>query len=187
MSIIRSFLVAFSLCLCIVSNSHAELGPQIKIGDQVLQLNGAGARTKTFVQIYESGLYLLNPSKDAHAILEADELMAIRVRIMSGFVSRAALLSSIQDGLDQSTAGSADEFSRETEQLKRALKDEVKRNDVFDFVYVPGKGLHVLKNAKVQGVIPGLPFKKALFGIWLSDSPVDEDLRQALLSGNAKR
>lgn len=185
MSIIRSVFLILSLSLGVVSTAYAELGSQIKIGDQVLQLNGAGTRTKTFLQIYESGLYLLSPTKDAKAVLEADELMAIRIRITSGFVSRASLVSSLQDGLAQSTGGRADGFAGEIQQLQQILKDEVKKNDLYDFVYVPGKGLHVLKNGKVEGVIPGLAFKKALYGVWLSDSPIDKDLRQAMLSGNA--
>ncbi|MBU6237569.1 MAG: chalcone isomerase family protein [Planctomycetes bacterium] len=78
---IRRFLMAIFLCLAVISTVRAELGPQLKIGEQVLQLNGAGVRTKTLVQIYESGLYLLKPTKDASVVLAADELMAIRVRI----------------------------------------------------------------------------------------------------------
>ena len=50
-------------------------------------------------------------------------------------------------------------------------------------MYTPNKGLSVLKNGKSQGVIPGLAFKKAFFGIWLSDSPVDKDLRKGMLAG----
>ncbi|MCU0708493.1 MAG: chalcone isomerase family protein [Pirellula sp.] len=187
MSKICSWLAAFALFSVLVSQAYAELGPQLKIGEQVLKLNGAGTRTKTFVQIYESGLYLLNPTKDARAILDADELMAIRVRITSGFVSRSSLVSSLQEGLAQSTGGRADEFASEIDQLQKILKEEVKRNDVYDFVYVPEKGLHILKNGKVQGAIQGLAFKKAFYGVWLSDTPVDKDLRQAMLSGNAVR
>jgi hypothetical protein len=187
MSKIRTLLIAFTFCLGLISHAQAELGQQLKIGEQVLQLNGAGTRTKTFVQIYESGLYLLSPTKDARAILDADELMAIRVRITSGFVSRASLVSSLQEGLAQSTGGRADEFASEIDQLQKILNEEVKRNDVYDFVYVPEKGLHILKNGKVQGVIQGLAFKKAFYGVWLSDSPVDKDLRQALLSGGTLR
>jgi hypothetical protein len=94
-------------------------------------------------------------------------------------------MSSLQEGLAQATNGKPESIASETEQLQRALHEEVKKNDVFDFVYVPAKGLHVVKNGKVQGVIPGLAFKKALFGIWLSDAPVDKDLRQAMLKGRA--
>lgn len=185
MSSICRFLVAITLLFSFAANLRAELGPQIKIGDQVLLLNGAGTRTKSFVQIYESGLYLLNPTKDARTILEADELMAIRIRITSGFVSRTSLLASLQEGLAKSSGAKAEEFAKETEQLQKFLNEEIKKNDVYDFVYLPAKGLHVLKNGKVQGVMPGLEFKKALFGIWLSDAPVDKELRQAMLSGKA--
>lgn len=185
MLMIRRLLIAFSLVLSSVSIARAELGSQLKIGDQVLQLNGAGVRTKTFVQIYESGLYLLKLTRNAQTILDGEELMAIRVRITSSFVNRASLMSSLQEGLAQSTNGKPESIASESEQLQRALQDEVKKNDVFDFVYVPAKGLHVVKNGKVQGVIQGASFKKALFGIWLSDSPVDKELRQAMLSGKA--
>lgn len=185
MSMIRSFLLALAMCFAGISTASAELGPQLKIGEQVLQLNGAGVRTKTFVQIYESGLYLMKPTKDAQTILVADELMAIRVRITSGFVSRASLVSSLEEGLARSSQPRPDAYRREIEQLQQMLRDEVNKNDVYDFVYIPTKGLHVLKNGKVQGVIPGLEFKQAFYGIWLSDSPVDKDLRQAMLSGKA--
>lgn len=182
---ICTLLSSLFLLASFVSAVRAEMGEQLKIGDQVLRLNGAGVRTKTFVQIYESGLYLLKPTQNAPSILEGEELMAIRVRITSGFVNRASLMSSLQEGLVQATHGKPESIANETEQLQRALQDEVKKNDVFDFVYVPSKGLHVVKNGKVQGVIPGLAFKKALFGIWLSDSPVDKELRQAMLAGRA--
>jgi hypothetical protein len=187
MSNIRSILLALSLCVSVAIHAQAELGTQLKIADQVLQLNGAGTRTKTFVQIYESGLYLLNPSKNAQAILEADELMAIRIRITSGFVSRASLVASLQEGLVQSTGGKTSEIAKETEQFIQTLRDEVNKNDVYDFVHVQGKGLYIVKNGTVLGVVPGMAFKKALFGIWLSDSPVDKELRQAMLSGRNVR
>lgn len=183
MSLIRSFLLAMTFCFACISSASAELGPQIKIGEQVLKLNGAGVRTKTFVQVYEGGLYLLKPSTDSKAILAADELMAIRVKINSGFVTRSSLVASLKEGLAQSYPGAPEALSRETQQLQQLLQDELKKNDVFDFVYMPNKGLCIYKNGKVHGVIPGLEFKKALFGIWLSESPVDKDLRQAMLSG----
>lgn len=181
----RRFLIAVFICLSVVSTVHAELGSQLKIGKQELQLNGAGVRTKTLVQIYESGLYLLKPTKDARMVMAADELMAIRIRILSGFVSRASLVSSLREGLARAGKGNPDAFKKEIEQLELILREEVKKNDVYDFVYVPTKGLHVLKNGKVQGVIPGLEFKQAFYGIWLSETPVDSGLRQALLSGTS--
>ena len=164
-------------------NARAELGPELSVGGQKLQLNGAGTRSKTFIQIYESGLYLLRPSQDAAAIVAGDELMAIRVRITSRFVSRSSLVESLKEGLVQSTGGKTQEIANETEQFINTLKDEVNKNDVYDFVHVPGKGLYIVKNGQVIGTVPGLAFKQALFGIWLSSTPVDKELRQAMLSG----
>lgn len=48
-------------------------------------------------------------------------------------------------------------------------------------MYVPGKGVNVLKNGKYQDTIGDLVFKQALFGIWLADTPVDDDLKAELL------
>lgn len=180
-------LLMLSICILAASNAHAELGQQLNLGGQTLQLNGAGTRSKAFVQIYECGLYLKTPSRDSAAILDADELMAIRVRITSGFVGRSSLVASLEKGLVQSTGGKTSEIAKETELLKKTLSEEISKNDVYDFVHIPGKGLFIVKNGKVQGTIPGLAFKKALFGIWLSNSPVDQDLRQAMLSGPTRR
>lgn len=184
---LRISLVALLIFVIASSNASAELTQQLTIGGQALQLNGSGKRTKTFVHIYESGLYLPTPSRDAKAILAADELMAIRIHIISGFVSRDSLVASLRDGLDKSTGGKTDEIANEAKMFVDSLKDQVKKNDIYDFVHVPKRGLYVLKNGTMQGVIPGLAFKKALFGIWLSESPVDEDLRQAMLSGTKLR
>jgi len=40
----------------------------------------------------------------------------------------------------------------------------------------------VFKNNKELGIIEGLDFKKALFGIWFCDKPADEDLMNGMLS-----
>ncbi|HBE72360.1 MAG TPA: chalcone isomerase [Planctomycetaceae bacterium] len=179
--------IASIVVFALASPSLAELPGQITVGKQTLKLNGAGMRTKTFVNIYESGLYLAAPSTDAQKILAADELMSIRVKITSGFVSRSSLVKSFQESLKASTGGKTDKIAKETQALLSALSDEVKKNDIYDFLYVPSRGLYVMKNGKVKGTIPGLHFKQALYGIWLSDSPVDKSLRQALLSGGKRR
>lgn len=184
---VRKTLYAFLVAVLMTGTAQAELSKQLKIGDQTMQLNGAGKRTKTFVQIYESGLYLMKPSRDARSIISADELMAIRVKITSGFVSRSSLVSSLQDSLKKSTGGNVAAISKETQMFMNALKDEVKKNDIYDFVNVPTKGLYILKNGKIKGNIPGKAFKQALFGIWLSNSPVDKNLRQAMLTGETVR
>ncbi len=58
----------------------------------------------------------------------------------------------------------------------------VKVGDLFEIYYVPGIGVQCNKNGKDFNVkIPGVPFKKALFGIWFSEDPVDEALKKGML------
>ena len=174
-------------CLFCASNALAELSNQLNVGGQSLVLNGSGGRTKAFIQIYESGLYLMTPSRDSKTIIAADELMAIRIKITSGFVSRSSLVSSLKESLESSSGGNMAAIAKETNMFIDSLKEEVKKDDTYDFVHVPNKGLLILKNGSVKGTVPGLAFKKALFGVWLSDAPVDKDLRQAMLSGGLRR
>lgn len=162
--------------------AHAKLPRVIKVGSHEIVLNGEGSRSKSFISIYESGLYLVSPSSNASAILDAEQLMAIRIRITSSFVSRSSLVSSLEEGLKKSTGGNTSKITNETQAFMNCLKDEVKKNDLYDFLYVPNKGMYIVKNGKIQGTIPGLAFKKAFFGIWLSDQPVDKKLRTALLT-----
>ena len=52
---------------------------------------------------------------------------------------------------------------------------------MYDFIYTPNKGIELYKNTKLIEVIEGLAFKQALFGIWLSDNPVQTSLKKEML------
>ena len=60
--------------------------------------------------------------------------------------------------------------------------DKIVEKDVFNLVFNPkDKSVWVYKNDVLKGKIDGLDFKKALFGIWIGDDPVDETLKKELL------
>ena len=183
----RQLLILLFASLLAASTSFADLPAKFNVANQTLELNGAGKRTKTFITIYESGLYLPKPSRDAKAIVGNDELMAIRIQITSSFVSRSSLIKSLYESLKKSSGGNMDSIKNETKQFIKTLNGEVKKGDVYDFVHVPQRGLHIFRNKEQLGIVPGLAFKQALFGVWLSDSPVDTGLRQAMLSGGKLR
>jgi hypothetical protein len=159
----------------------AELPSRLKVGEQVLIQNGRGARTKNLLQLYIAALYLPENSKEAEAIVAADAPMAIRIEITSIFVGQEAFLAALNDGLRNSTGGKTAPIQSEIDAFTRCFDGDISKGDVFDLVYLPANGVIVAKNGANQGVIPGLPFKKALFGVWLSNKPADESLKQALL------
>jgi len=60
----------------------ATLPDTLKAGEKTLKLNGLGLRKKAVFKVYVGGLYLESPSKDAGAILGADQAKAIRMHFL---------------------------------------------------------------------------------------------------------
>lgn len=163
------------------------LPAEIKAGETRLVLNGSGARTKAFMELYNAGLYLTKSSNNPKAIIAADEPMAIRIKITSGWVSQSNLVESLEDGFTNATGGSTREIRTEIDQFRACFQDEISKGDVFDMLYLPNKGVVVSKNGKYKGTVSGVKFKQALFGIWLSDKPADSSLKQAMVTPKTVR
>lgn len=147
-----------------------------------LVLNGAGTRSKFVISVYNAGLFLQKKSSDANQIMAADEPMAIRLKVVSGFATADKMKQALKEGFHNATGGNTAPIQAGIDQLlTSAFSGKVNKGDVFDLVYIPGSGSQVLKNSKSLTVIKGLPFKKALFGIWLSNKPAQASLKKQLL------
>ena len=85
--------------------------------------------------------------------------------------------------LTKSTNGDIQSISSQIDKLLNSFNDKVSVGDIFDFIYIPNDGITVLKNEEQINSISGLEFKKAFFGVWLSDNPVQENLKKAMLGG----
>jgi hypothetical protein len=148
---------------------------------QTLILNGAGVREKLWIDLYAGGLYLSKKSSDAAAIVSANEPMSIKLHIVSKLITSEKMMDAVNEGFKNSTGGNTKALASKIEKFQSFFMEEIKKNDVFDIVYMPAQGVVVYKNNKELGVIEGMDFKKALFGIWLSNRPADDDLKEAML------
>lgn len=154
----------------------------VKVGDHSLNLNGAGIRKKAFFKLYVAGLYTSKKSKDAAALISADEPIGIRLQITSGVVSSDNMSEAISEGFKKSTGGKTEPLQAKIDQFIANFKKEaITEGNIFELFYVPGKGVETYKNGKLLTTIAGIDFKKALFGIWLGGDPVDSDLKTGLL------
>ena len=73
-------------------------------------------------------------------------------------------------GFEKSAGKDLETLKPRIELFKSFLSEEIKEKDVFKLIYNPTDvSLWVYKNDLLKGKIPGFDFKKALFGIWLSD------------------
>lgn len=153
----------------------------LNAGKTALILNGAGVRTKFFLKLYIGGLYLKQKSHEPQKIIEADEAMAIRLHMISSMITADKMESTLREGFERSTKGNIAPVKTQIEQYIAVFKDGVNKNDIYDLMYAPGKGVEVYKNEKYITLIEGLSFKQALFGIWLSDDPAQESLKKEML------
>jgi hypothetical protein len=87
----------------------------------------------------------------------------------------------LSEGLEKSTKNDTGPISKEIEQLSSAFNSNVTSGDFYAFIYIPEIGTHVLKNNELVELIPGLDFKKAFFGIFLSKNPIQKNLKNAML------
>ena len=155
--------------------------PESLQADQTaLTLNGAGVRSKLFIKLYVGGLYLEQKSSDPAAIIESDEPMAIRLHIISSMITDEKMEKATREGFLNATNGQVESLKNEIEKFISVFK-EIKKNDVYDLIYIPGEGTQVYKNSNYYSLIEGLAFKQALFGIWLCDKPAQRSLKDDML------
>ena len=160
--------------------SHGVKFPaKIKIGDKVVKYNGSGLREKYFIDLYVGALYLVSQSSDANKIINANEEMCIRIKLVSNKVTRDKFVESVDEGFSDSSTGSAS--SSEVASFKKLFSKPFKSGDDIILLYKPGIGVQVFMNGEKLGTQKGLEFKKALWGIWFDSDPADKGLRDAML------
>jgi hypothetical protein len=153
-----------------------------KVGDKELVLNGAGIRKKAFFKLYVAGLYVGKKTTSGKELVAADAPLAVRLQITSSMVSSDNMSEAIKEGFGKSAGGNLAALQKRVDSFIATFKkDPITEGNIFELKYVPGKGVETHKNGKLLGTIEGLDFKKALFGIWLGEDPVDADLKKGLL------
>ena len=184
-SIITKVLAAFFIFSIFITSPSfgAEAPGQIEYQGNTLTKNGQGTRIIFFMKVYEGSLYLETKSSNAEEIISMDAPMAIRIDVTSTMVTADAMKKALSEGLDKSTGNNTDPISNEIIQLSSSFDSAVSSGDNYEFIYLPGLGTHVLKNSELVELIKGMDFKKAFFGIFLSDNPIQKNLKKAMLGG----
>jgi hypothetical protein len=169
-----------------------DMPETLQAGDYTLILNGVGIRVvMMIIKPYVGGLYLMEAEKDPTTIMKADEPMAIRLHMIDD-ATRSLMLSKLYDGMRNSVTsvgGSFDSLKQRFDAFKELLPEpKFEKGNIFEFKYLPGKGLQVYRNNQFKGTIEGLDFKEAFFGIWLNkDKPADESIKTAWITGDVSQ
>jgi hypothetical protein len=174
-------LVLAALPLIAASVDGVKIPDTVTVGDKTLKLNGAGVRKKMIVRVYVCGLYLENPSKDAAAIISANETKSMQLKMLRA-VDGAKISGAIAEGFENNSKSALPQLKARLDQLAKMLPD-VKEGDVIALTWIPDKGTQVEVRGTTTGTIEGRDFADALFSVWLGPNPVQEDLKVALVGG----
>ena len=196
MKLILSLLV---LCSCLTSYSQSRseinrLNSESKIIGEIaypmlyrfktneLILNGAGIK-KAFG--YSCALYLERPETNSETIIDKDETMIMRMNLLSKKTSRKKMVEVFKENLTEAnTVTFIQELGPEIELFLEYVEElYLHIGDTLDVVYEPYKGTSIYVNYEKKGTISGFDFKKAIFNVWLSQKPIDKDLKVELLDG----
>lgn len=172
-------IVSFSVKAQDITVSGATFPTKMKINDQVVKYNGAGVRTKYFIKLYVSALYVLETTTDAQKIIDQDVESAVRLKLLSSLVTRDKFVETVRDGFETSTEGKASQ--QEIDDFMKLFTGEFAEGDDIILIYKPKSGVEVYMNGKHLGGENGLEFKKALWGIWLGKKPVNDKLKNSML------
>jgi hypothetical protein len=151
------------------------------IDNQPLALNGAGIRSRFFVQVYVGALYLEQTTPNTATAIAADGPKSMQMVILYKEVEARKITQGWNDGFENNLGKT--EFKQVAGRLKtfNGLFPALRQGDKVMMDYLPRKGTTLKINGRTLGHIEGDDFFRALLKVWLGVSPADKQLKSALL------
>lgn len=182
----RPLLLA-ALTLFAAVPAHARECADVRFADRVtvegrnLVLNGLGIREATVfnVNVYVAALYVEQRSNNAAQILASDTKKRLVLRFVRD-VDRDEIVGAFREGFQHAGGGAA--LAARVRQLNGWVP-AARDGATWTFTYVPGSGTHAAFGGRERGVVPGVDFARAFFGIWLGSHPPNAGLKRGLLGG----
>lgn len=172
------------LSVCSVQAREVEgvvLSEKLDSAGHALMLNGAGVRSKWFLDLYVAALYLEAPRAGAREVIVADRPMLLRLEIISGLITSEKMEKATREGFVHAAASGYPAQPEQIDAFVDVFRQTINEGDRFDLAYLPERGVLVSKNGELRATLTGLPFKQALWAVWLGDEPAQNSLKQELL------
>ena len=134
--------------------------------DQLLKLDD-------FFYTYDPEILRVNVEN----IINQASAMGVCMEVISAMLTAEIMKNAFNATLVNSTKNNTQPIAAQIDQFM-ATFETVRVGDVWEFIYLPKSGFHVLLNSKYRDIVAGLEFKKSLFEVWLSDHPAQENLNK---------
>jgi hypothetical protein len=155
-----------------------------KIGDTTLL--GVGLRTKTFlkVKVYAIGLYVADSAlagalKDKtgpalyRELVWGDFPKEVHLRLVRD-VSASQMQEAIRDALEKADKARTDQFV--------SYFTDIKTGEEYVLRWATGGTLETIAKGTPKPTIADKNFAAAVFGIWLGDEPIQDDIKRDLVA-----
>lgn len=156
---------------------------KVSLGGSELVVNGAGVRTK-FGKRYVAVLYVPAKSGDANAVLNSKGPKRVTLHLLKdgdGKTFAKAFAGGMEDNSTPAELAAIKDRLKQFSEYMVSMGD-VKEGTLVTLDWIPEKGTQINVNGKPLGKeIAGEDFFKALLRVWLGETPVQKDLKAALL------
>ena len=173
-----------------VDLAGVKFEPQIMLGGQALQLNGAGIRYKAIFKVYAAGLYLASKASTTDAVLAAPGAKRIHVVLLRTIDANEfgkILSAGIQNNATREEFIAALPGIQRMGEASSQYKQLV-AGDTLTVEWLPGTGTTLYVKGKPEvGPYKEPAFFNAMAKIWLGKSPADHLLKEALLGQAPQR
>lgn len=158
----------------------------IRLADTVLQLNGVGLRAVAWLKGYAAGLYLPRKASTEAQVVETPGPKRLQLRMLQE-VDAEEFVKAFHKGVERNTAAAeAARLKERVAQLDAIVRGlvKLKKQDVIDLDFIPGKGLVLSRNGAARGsAVPGDDFYAALLRCFVGVRPADPEMKIGLLGG----
>lgn len=144
--------------------------------------------------IYAIGFYVNGTETDNMKLKNADKPMAIQLVSLYRWLKMKTLMDELRRGFSYGMDHDKKFLKTIQKRINRFIDMLMEKGDRYmgkykrvTFIYQPGKGTHVSYEGEIIGVIPGLDFKKALFGIWLNNNCANDEIRKKMIQLEKKK
>ena len=182
----KQWVAVVLFCLCVSPLSAAEIEgvtvpEQAVVDGEPLQLNGAGVRSKFFMDIYVGALYLPRLTVSAAEAIAGEMPKRVTMHVLYDSIARDKLTDGWTSGFrkNQTKVG----LARLQARLDRfnAMFADARRGDLLVFDFLADGSTVVIQQGKEAGRIAGADFQQALLMVWLGEKPADQGLKKAML------
>lgn len=182
--LLAALLLSVSAAIPAATIEGQRFDDRIRLADVDLALNGVGLRAVAWLKGYAAGLYLPQKANTPAAVIAQKGPKRIQLKMMVD-VGSEEFRKAWDKGMTRNH--SAAEYEPMRERIARfsatiAAIGKLKKGDVIDLDFLPGKGLQLSLNGKPRGEpLPGEDLYAGLLKIFVGNVPVDARLKAGLL------